>query len=140
MTETSIIMSWVDHAKLTDMVEVYRNGRKGPDAKAFERLAGELARARLVAAEDIPSDVVTMDTQAKVRDLDSDEVFAFTLSWPEQADAASARINVLAPLGMALLGCRVGQQIEWPVPNGVRRLRVEEVLFQPENGSPPEAC
>jgi len=140
MKDTSIIITWPDHAQLTAMVEARRNSRNGPDAKAFERLAGELARARLVAAQDIPPDVVTMNTKAKVRDLDSNEVFAFTLSWPEQADAANERINVLAPLGMALLGCRVGQQVEWPVPGGTRRLRIEGVLFQPENGSPPEAC
>jgi len=122
------------------MVEARPNNRNGLDAKAFERLAGELARARLVAAQDIPPDVVTMNTRAKVRDLDSDEVFAFTLSWPEQADAVNSHINVLAPLGMALLGCRVGQEVEWPVPGGTRRLRIEGVLFQPENDSPPEAC
>ena len=140
MNDHSIIMTWPDHAQLTAMVESRRNGRHGPDAKAFERLAAELARARLVAVQDIPSDVVTMSTRAKVRDLDSDEVFSFTLSWPDQADDASDRINVLAPLGMALLGCRVGQEVEWSVPGGMRRLRVEDVLFQPENGSPPEAC
>lgn len=139
MNETTIVMTWPDHAHLTAMVQARQNSSNVFDAKAFRRLAAELARARLVAAEDIPEHVVTMDTQATVRDLDSDEVFAFTLSWPEEADAARDRINVLAPLGMALLGCRVGQQIEWPVPGGVRRLRVEKVLFQPEHASATEA-
>jgi regulator of nucleoside diphosphate kinase len=139
MTETPIIMTWPDHAQLTAMVESRRNRKNGQDGVALERLATELARARLVAAQDIPADVVTMNTRAKVRDLDSDEVFSFALSWPDQADAGLARINVLAPLGMALLGCRTGQEVEWPVPGGTRRLRVEGVL-QPESGSPPEAC
>ena len=62
----------------------------------------------------------------------------FTLSWPGTADPERGRINVLAPLGMALLGCRVGQAVEWPVPAGIRRLRVEAVLFQPEDGTPPD--
>lgn len=140
MKDNSIVITWPDHAQLTAMVEARQKNRNCHDAKAFERLAGELARARLVAAQDIPADVVTMNTMAKVRDLDSDEVFTFTLSWPEQANAAIACINVLAPLGMALLGCRVGQQVEWDVPGGFRRLRIEAVLFQPENDSPPEAC
>lgn len=133
MTETPIVMSWPDHAQLTAIVEARQNSRNSPDAKALERLASELARARLVAVQDIPPDVVTMNTRAEVRDLDLDEVFSCTLSWPEQADAANARINVLAPLGMALLGCRVGDEVEWPVPGGIRRLRIESVLFQPEN-------
>ena len=139
MTETPIIMTWPDHAQLTTLVEDRCAVRNDPDAEALVRLAGELARARLVAAQDVPADVVTMNTTAQVRDLDSNDVFAITLSWPDQADAVSARINVLAPLGMAILGCRVGQEIEWRVPGGHRRLRIEDVLFQPENGLPPEA-
>jgi len=135
MSNPSIIITWPDHTQLTALVEARRRSRNSVDAKAFERLAGELARASLVAAQDIPPDVVTMNTKARVRDLDSGEVFAFTLSWPDGADAASGRVNVLAPMGMALLGCRVGQEVEWPVPGGTRRLRVEAVLFQPENVS-----
>jgi len=139
MYENPIILSWPDHAELTAMVEAQRARRSGPDVRAFERLAGELARAQLVAAQDMPPDVVTMNTKARVRDLDSNEVFAFTLAWPAQADAASGRVNVLAPLGMALLGSRVGQQVEWAVPDGIRRLHVEAVLFQPEKDLPSAA-
>lgn len=139
MNENSIIMTWPDHAQLTLLVESRRRNRSGMDAQALERLAGELARARLVASEDIPPDVVTMNSSARVRDLDSHEVFTCTLSWPGAADAGNGRVNVLAPLGMALLGSRVGQAVEWPVPGGLRRLRVAEVIFQPENDTPTEA-
>jgi regulator of nucleoside diphosphate kinase len=140
MNEQTIIMTWPDHALLTNIVEAWRHKKNGIDAQAFERLAGELARARLVASQDIPSDVVTMNSRFRVRDLDSRKVFTFTLSWPDEADVGNGRINVLAPLGMALLGCRVGQKVEWTVPCGMRRFHVEAVLFQPENGAPPEAC
>lgn len=133
--ESGIVMTWPDHARLSAMVEARRGDRNGPDFKAFERLAAELARAQLVAAQDIPADIVTMDTKVKVQDLDSREIFSFVLSWPERADAADNRINVLAPLGMALLGCRVGQEIKWPVPDGFRRFRIKSVLLQPESES-----
>jgi regulator of nucleoside diphosphate kinase len=39
---------------------------------------------------------------------------------------------VLAPIGTAMLGYRVGNMFEWPVPDGVRRLQVKNVLYQPE--------
>lgn len=140
MKEQTIIMTWPDHTQLTDLVEAQRFKKTGSDTKAFQRLAGELARARLVASQDIPPDVVTMDSRVRVRDLDSSEMLTFTLAWPEKSDARNGRVNVLAPLGMALLGCRVGQEVEWDVPCGMRRLRVEEVIAQPENSSAPEAC
>ncbi len=140
MNENTIIMTWPDHAQLTALVDARRlNPKNGFDAQAFVRLAGELARACLVTSADLPPDVVTMNSNVRVRDLDSQEVFSCTLSWPGEADAGNGRVNVLAPLGMALLGCRVGEAVEWPVPGGLRRLRVEEILFQPEN-APSEAC
>ncbi len=140
MKEQTIIMTWPDHAQLTALVESQAFRKKGYDSLAFQRLAGELERAQLVASQDIPADVVTMDSHIRVSDLDSKEKLAFTLSWPDKADPEHGRINVLAPLGMALLGCRVGQKVAWPVPNGTRRLRVDEVISQPENSTDPKAC
>ena len=133
MKEETIIMTWPDHARLTKLVEEQRYINPGVDSEAFKRLRRELERAQLVTEKDIPSDVVTMDSQVQVFDLEMGDRYVFTLSWPNQQKTADDRINVLAPLGMALLGSRVGQEIEWPLPDGTCRLRVEEVLFQPES-------
>lgn len=132
MKEQTIVITWPDHARLTDLVERQEYKKERLDAEAFKRLASELARARLVTAEDIPPDVVTMNSVIRVRDLDADEEMTFTLSWPDAADSISGRINVLAPLGMALLGSRVGAKVKWEVPGGKRQVRVEKILFQPE--------
>lgn len=139
MNEQTIILTWPDHARLTELVERHRFKKNGFDAEAFKRLAGELTRASLVASEDIPPNVVTMNSKIRVRDLDSAEELTFTLSWPDRANPGDGLINVLAPLGMALLGCRVGEEVEWPVPGGMRRLCVDEVLFQPEKETTPTA-
>ena len=50
-----------------------------------------------------------------------------TLVYPHEAEAASGRISVLAPLGTALLGYREGDEVEWLMPGGMRRLRIESV-------------
>lgn len=133
MREESIIMTWPDHARLTELVEEHHYANQGADSDAFKKLRHELERAQLVAEKDIPPDVVTMDSQVQVFDLEMGDRYVFTLSWPNQKKTVDDRINVLAPLGMALLGSRVGQHIEWPLPEGTCRLRVEEVLFQPEH-------
>ena len=46
---------------------------------------------------------------------------------PRDANVASQRISVLAPLGTALLGYREGDEFEWVMPGGRQRLRVERV-------------
>ena len=94
-------------------------------------LAGELRRARVVARAEIPGDVVTMNATVRLRDLETEEEETYTLVYPDDADIEVNRISVLAPVGTALLGYRAGDVVEWPVPAGVARFRVEEVLFQP---------
>jgi len=140
MSDQTIILTWPDHAELTLLVESRRYRPNTLDGPAFERLAAELSRAKLVASGDIPTNVVTMNTRFRARDLDTNEELTLTMSWPDEADVNRGCVNVLAPLGMALLGCRVGQDIDWPVPGGHRRLRVEAVLYQPEHDVPVAAC
>ena len=95
-------------------------------------LEAELGRARVIPAGEVPADVVTMNSVVRLRDLDSDEMEVYELVYPTDTDMALNRISILAPIGTAILGYRLGDVIEWPVPAGLRRLRVEEVLYQPE--------
>jgi regulator of nucleoside diphosphate kinase len=102
------------------------------DEKHLHDLEDELGRAKLVDPKDVPEDVVTMNSKVCLEDLDSGERLAFTLSFPADADADKGRISVLAPIGTAVIGYRVGDIIEWEVPAGKRRFRVRKLLYQPE--------
>ncbi len=95
-------------------------------------LTEELLKAEIVEPQAIPRDVVTMNSLVKFRDMETREVYMYSIVYPANSDFEKGRISVLAPIGMALLGYRVGDVVEWPVPAGMRRLKVEEVLFQPE--------
>jgi regulator of nucleoside diphosphate kinase len=95
-------------------------------------LGDEIDRATEVDPHDMPSDVVTLNSTVRVTDLESGESRDYTIVMPGEADYDAGRISVLAPLGTALLGYRVSDEIEWAVPRGVRRLRIDAVLFQPE--------
>jgi regulator of nucleoside diphosphate kinase len=102
------------------------------DREHLEALGAELDRAHVVAPEEIPGDVVTMNSAVLVRDLDSGTEMALTLVFPSDTGLELGKISILAPVGTALLGYRVGDTIEWKVPGRVRRLRVERMLYQPE--------
>lgn len=77
-------------------------------------------------------DVITMNSKARLRDLDTGEEMIFTLVFPGNANIENDKISVVAPIGTAMLGQRVGDEFEWEVPAGSVRLRVEEMLYQPE--------
>jgi regulator of nucleoside diphosphate kinase len=131
MTLRRIFITDDDMARLRDLVH---RGKMGPrrDRDHLEELHRELDRAEVVEAEEILADVVTMHSTLRVRDLDSDKSMVYTIVFPVDADIEKKRISVLAPIGTALIGYRVGDIVEWATPGGTRRLQIEEVLFQPE--------
>lgn len=95
-------------------------------------LEQELERAQLIAPQDVPPDVITMNSKVLLEDLSTGEEMTYTLVYPEDADVLEDKISVLAPVGTAILGYQVGDILDWPVPDGVVRLRVKEILYQPE--------
>jgi regulator of nucleoside diphosphate kinase len=102
------------------------------DTAASELLESELHRAVIVPQREIPPDVVTMNSEVVYEDCATRAARTVRVVYPKDADAASGRVSVLAPIGSALLGLRVGQEIEWNVPSGARRIRVVAVPYQPE--------
>lgn len=98
----------------------------------LRKLETELANARVVAPKEVPADVITMNSKARLRDLETDEDLVYTLVFPDQANIEQGRISVVAPIGTAMLGYRVGDEFQWEVPGGTVRMKVEEILYQPE--------
>jgi regulator of nucleoside diphosphate kinase len=94
-------------------------------------LEEELDRAEVVRPEAIPHDVVTMNSEVRLQDMDSGSVQRYKLVFPNQFRCDNS-VSVLAPIGTAMLGYRVGDVIEWRVPKGIRRLKVLKVIYQPE--------
>jgi regulator of nucleoside diphosphate kinase len=95
-------------------------------------LRSELDRAVVIEPVEIPPDVITMNSTVSLIDVDSSDEEEFTLVFPKDADADSGRISVMAPLGTAMLGYRVGDVFEWDVPMGRKHWRVAKVIYQPE--------
>jgi regulator of nucleoside diphosphate kinase len=96
-------------------------------------LRAELERAEVLNPERMPSDVVTMNSRVRFRVEPSEKEYQLTLVYPKDLDGGSGQISILAPVGSALLGLRIGQQIEWPALNGKPvRVRIVDILYQPE--------
>ena len=102
------------------------------DRDALRDLENELNRAQVVPPEQVPPDVVTMHSEARLLDVDTGEEMLFRLVFPEEANVETGQLSVLAPLGTAILGYRAGDRFKWQVPAGVRSLKILEVVYQPE--------
>ncbi len=73
-----------------------------------------------------------MNSTIQVRDLETGETEVYTLVYPDHADVTENRISLQAPVGAAIYGRRVGDVVSVAVPSGQRRLRIEDVRFEPE--------
>lgn len=104
------------------------------ETKSSAALEEELARATIVPQKEIPKDVVTMNSKIKFIDMESKKESEITLVYPKDADVTKSQVSILAPVGIALIGLRKGQTIDWPMPNGQsRKLQVTGILYQPES-------
>jgi regulator of nucleoside diphosphate kinase len=102
------------------------------DRNYLRQLEAELDRAVVVPSKEIPADVVTMNSEVRVKDVDSGKEMTFRLVFPGEADYDRGKLSIMAPIGTALIGYRAGDTVRWTVPAGIRRLEILEVLYQPE--------
>lgn len=113
---------------IADLTQRARGMQAGVDA-----LEEILDLGRVVPPQDIPQDIVTMNSKVVFEDLESREQREAVVVYPQDADPQSGKISVLSPVGIALLGLAAGAETELPLPHGrTARIRIREVSYQPE--------
>jgi regulator of nucleoside diphosphate kinase len=85
--------------------------------------------------EDISKKVVTMNSRIRIHDLDRGSEAVVTVVFPFESNAEQHRVSVLAPLGTALLGRRVGDRVKFEAPGGTRRVKIVRIEYQPEGAA-----
>lgn len=125
MRDQPIVIAATDAARLRALLAA--RAAASQDQDHLQDLAVELERALVLDAGEVPEQVITMNSRVTVLDLKSGARDEWELVLPAEANIRAQRISVLAPLGTALLGYREGDEVEWQVPSGLRRLRIEQV-------------
>jgi regulator of nucleoside diphosphate kinase len=126
-----IVITSKDCDRLHKLVNHEREFGTTKNKDYLKDLEQELNLANIVPSEKIPSSTITMNSKILLRDMDSGEVTTYILVYPEDADLLKDKISVLAPIGTAILGYREGDVIDWKVPAGIVKLKVEKI-YQPE--------
>lgn len=130
-TKPSLILTRLDVQRLERLIESL--DEKTQDSPGVLALQDELDRAeQVVGHEEVPAGVVTMNSRVHCRDEVSGKDYHLTLVYPKDA-GGEGTVSILAPIGSALLGLSVGEQIDWPAPGGkTLKLKLLEVEYQPE--------
>lgn len=106
--------------------------RKTIEAREAEKLVSELENATLLEPQQIPADVVTMNSVVKISFVGDTAQQEFRIVYPEEADIKARKVSIFSPVATALIGFRVGDLIEWMVPGGMKKIRIDGISYQPE--------
>ena len=106
-----------DHLKLSTNLSEF-NKRK---------LEQELDAAQVLNDEELPADVVRLQSEVKIENIETQKVFDFKLVMPVEADMKKGKLSVFAPIGIALLGYKIGAEVEWEMPDGLKKFKIVEV-------------
>ena len=106
--------------------------RNGYPKHSFDKnnaaaLQMELKKAKLVSPDKFPADAVRLNSKVKIREKANNKIMEFILVTPDKADIKKGKISVMAPIGVALIGFRQGQQVKWQVPSGKKTFTIVEV-------------
>lgn len=124
-----IVVSSLDMERLETLLDSLPSAQAGTREKLLE----ELARADMVEPDEMPSDVVTMNSRVRFVLDNAAEEFDMSLAYPKDVNGEPDKLSVLTPVGNALLGLKVGETIDWTRPDGGRfEVTVREIVYQPE--------
>ena len=128
-TKPSIVLSTLDMDRIEALMDKLPSNFPG-----LSTLQAELDRADVLEPQDMPADVVTMNSTVRFTLLESGKQQTLTLVYPKEADGSPDKVSVFAPVGTALLGLRIGDALELPSPTGkAMTVKVEAITYQPES-------
>ena len=126
-----IILNKLDYLRIQKHIREAKL-RKTIEASEAEKLVNELESGILVEPQEIPTDVVTMNSVVRISFVGEGRQQEFRIVYPEEADFKERKVSIFSPIATALIGFRVGDLIEWMVPGGLKQIRIDGLVYQPE--------
>jgi len=91
------------------------------------RLREEIKKAKVFKDNELPKDVVSLYSEAKIARTDNGQEFVFRIVLPKDADIKQKKVSVFAPISIALLGYQTGDLIQWEMPDGIKEFKIIDV-------------
>ncbi|ELH4236643.1 nucleoside diphosphate kinase regulator [Vibrio fluvialis] len=126
-TNHTIVVSTLDMDRISALLE--QMPKLSPE---LEKLEDELDRATIKEPQEMPDNVVSMNSTVRFKFMGKEEIIQKNLVYPNEVKS-NDDISIFAPVGSALLGLAAGQTLTWPMPGGVEKtIEILEVVYQPE--------
>ena len=122
--EKILVIKKADLEIITDILE-----RLTPESNTIhiQKLKAELGKADIVDDEVIDDSVIQLQSTFMMKEKSSSLQVSYQLVLPKEADLKAKKISILSPLGVAVIGYRVGSEINWVFPGGEKQITILEV-------------
>jgi regulator of nucleoside diphosphate kinase len=125
-----ILITTNDYKRLTGLIEFASLKETMPEI--VTRLSNKFKTARMLAHDSILGSVITMNSRVLLKEISQGRQAEVTITYPQDADGAQGKISVFSPIGTALLGLQVGDQVSWKIPTGIGHFEIVKIIYQPE--------
>ena len=132
LNNNEILITKYDYGRIMILIDHMRNTFSKEQKENAVKLNQELQRAHKVSSMEIPADYVTMNSIFEIKEKEEIESRIFNLVFPDEANSEQDRISILSPIGTAVIGCRVGNVINWNVPGVLKKFVIINMIYQPE--------
>jgi regulator of nucleoside diphosphate kinase len=126
-----LVLNKLDYLRIKKAIESAKQVKSINDTEAGN-LIKELDSATIVEPTQIPSDIVTMNSIVQISFLNAARQIQFQIVYPKDANLKENKISIFSPIATALIGYKEGDEVEWIVPAGPTRLRIDKIIYQPE--------
>lgn len=120
-----------DYTRIYKAITDAKNS-KTINSNEVEKLLSELSKAEIIPSEKIDKDVVTMNSEVKLFFENTQKEQSFKIVYPQDANLKENKISIFSPIATALIGYKIGDEIEWIVPGGMTKIKIVDLIYQPE--------
>jgi transcription elongation factor GreA len=90
-------------------------------------LEERLKNARVIAKNEITTDVVSVGTRVRLRDVDAKETIEYTIVGSAEANPAEQKLSNESPVGKAIIGRKKGETVDVTAPRGSLKYKIMDI-------------
>ncbi len=119
-----------DHGDLKENAEYHAAREKQSMAEArISDIEDKLSRAEVIDISKLSGDVVRFGALVKLLDIDADKYVEYRILGPDESDINQGSISVSSPMARALIGKRVGDEVQVRAPGGTKNYEIDSVRW-----------
>jgi len=128
----AVHISRYDLDRLSELLAVVRAFGKKDCQTDADALAEELKHARVTSPQEVPPDIVTMNSRVRVVNLGTGRDRIYSLVFPRDAALASGNVSILNSFGAAIFGRRLDDVFILGTGQDALMHQITQILYQPE--------